>query len=337
MSPQKPFFRWKLQPREIRWLIYLAVVLAVGAWKFMPRPWHPTLIIETPHHKIFSTATQRQTEDTAHTLELLYTAYSNRLGSVSGWQREHSKLQIKLFKDRAEMRRINPGLGWAEAFYREPFCRAYFSDGEINPYHWILHESVHQLNNEVAHLELAKWLEEGLAEYFSTSLITANELAVGRIDLNTYPVWWIDDIATSSNLTENIHNGSVIPLRAIITGSGGPSMNQNFNLYYLHWWTLTYFLFETKYHDRALLLAQRGGGSAAFEEIIGPVEQVQIEWHDYVRRMKAALAGRDRELFKTKKIPKPFESSNQSENREIISIQQPPTEIVTTNPSAHSP
>ncbi len=85
MPPPKSFFRRKLQPREIRWLIYLAVVLAVGAWRFMPRPWHSTLILETPHHKIFSTATRQQVEDTAHALERLYTAYSNRLGSVSGW------------------------------------------------------------------------------------------------------------------------------------------------------------------------------------------------------------------------------------------------------------
>lgn len=160
-------------------------------------------------------------------------------------------------------------------------------------------------------MELAKWLEEGLAEYFSTSRITADTLAVGRIDLNTYPVWWIDDLATSSNLTENIKNGSVIPLRAIITGSSGPSMNEKVNLYYLHWWTLTYFIFESeKYHDRALRLIQRGGGLEAFEEIIGPVEQVQSEWHDHVRRMKAALAGMDREFLKGKKFSKPFDPSN---------------------------
>lgn len=281
----------------------------------MPRPWHPTLVIETQQHKIFSTATRQQTEDTAHALTLLFTAYSNRLGTVSGWQRDHPPLQIKLYKDRDEMRRINPGLGWAEAFYREPYCRAYFAADEINPYHWMLHESVHQLNNEVAHLKLEKWLDEGLADYFATSRLTAGELAVGRIDLNTYPVWWIDSLATSSNLTENLRNGSVIPLRAIITDRGGPSMNDQFNLYYLHWWTLTHFLFETeKYHDRVMQLVQAGGQLEDFEKFIGPVDQVQIEWHDYVRRLKAALAGKDRELFKKKKVQRPFESSTNAMN-----------------------
>jgi hypothetical protein len=323
MSPQKSFFRWKLQPREIRLLIYLTAALVVAAWKFMPRPWHPTQIIGTPNHKIYSTATPQQTADMARALEFLYVAYSNRLGSVSGCQNKHPVLQIKLYKDRDEMRRINPGLGWAEAFYREPFCRAYYSADEINPYHWMLHESVHQLNNEVAHLKLAKWLDEGLADYFGTSKLQSDRLALGKIDLNTYPVWWLDDLATSTNLTVNIKNGSVIPLRAVITDHGGPSMNEDFNLYYLHWWTLTHFLFETeKYHDRVLQLVQAGGQLEDFEKFIGPVDQVQTEWHDYVRRLKAALAGQDREFFKARKKSKPAIISVKPGNGGSISIQQ---------------
>lgn len=315
MSPQQPFFHCKLQPREIRLLIYLAVAAAVGAWKFMPRPWHPTQIIETPHYQIYSTATAQQTAGTARALELLYVAYSNRLGSVSGCQNKNPLLQIKLYKDRDEMRRINPGLGWAEAFYREPYCRAYYSADEINPYHWMLHESVHQLNNEVAHLQLAKWLDEGLADYFGTSRLMADRLAVGKIDLNTYPVWWLDDLATTTNLAQNLKNGSVIPLRAVITDHDGPNINECFNLYYLHWWTLTHFLFETqKYHDRVLQLVQKGGQLEDFEKLIGPVEQVQAEWHDYVRHLKAALAGKDREFFRKKKIQKPFEFSTNAAN-----------------------
>ncbi len=214
------------------------------------------------------------------------------LAALPGFATNHAKMQVKLYKDRAELRKINPGLGWAEAFYSPPYCRAYYSAEEINPFHWMLHESVHQLNHEVAHLQLEKWLEEGLAEYLSTSQLRATELAVGKIDLNTYPVWWIDELATSTNLTENLTNGSVIPLRAIITNRGGPSMNNYFNLYYLHWWTLTHFVFESETHRaNAIKLLQRGGDLAAFEELIGPVEQIQTEWHDYVCKLKAHLSG----------------------------------------------
>jgi hypothetical protein len=267
----------------------LSVLLGFASWRFIPRPWHPSVTIETAHLSIQSSASPAQTEDTARVLELLYTAYSNRLGSLPEFQRVHPKLKVRLFKDRAEFRRINPGLGWAEAFYREPYCRAYFSAEEINPYHWMLHESVHQLNHEVAHLKLAKWLEEGLADYFATSQVR-EEMLAGRIDPNTYPVWWIDQVATSTNLEENIRNGSVIPLRAIITNRGGPSLSRHFNLYYLHWWTLTHFLLEDpRYRDHGTALVERGGDLAVFEQTIGPVERIQREWHDYVRKLKTTL------------------------------------------------
>jgi hypothetical protein len=301
MSSEKSLFRWKLKARETRLLFYLLVVLAVAAWKFIPRPWHPSLTLKTPHHLIYSTASKQQTDGTAHAMELLYVAYSNHLGRLTSFQREHARLQVKLFRDRAEFRRINPGLSWAEAYYREPYCWAYYSADEINPCHWMLHEGVHQLNHEVAQLKLEKWLDEGLAEYFSTSRLQDNQLAVGRTDPNTYPVWWIDELATSPALEENIRNGSVIPLRAIVTNRGGPSMNRHFNLYYLHWWTLTHFVFENPNHrEHALALVQRGGGLEAFEELIGPVDQVQSEWHAHVRELKARLSGADLDAAKTK-------------------------------------
>jgi hypothetical protein len=226
-------------------LLYLLSVLLVAAWRYLPRPWHPLITLETPDHTVYSTATREQTEDTIHAMGLLYDAYSNRLGSLGQFQRGHPRLKVKLFKDRAELRSINPGLGWAEAFYREPFCQAYFSASEVNPCHWMLHESVHQLNHEVARLKLEKWLEEGLADYFATSRLALNGLTLGQIDPNTYPVWWIDELAISPDLSENLRNGSVIPLRSIITNRGGPSMNSHFNLYYLHWWTLTHLSLRT--------------------------------------------------------------------------------------------
>jgi hypothetical protein len=289
-ASEKRVFRWKLKPGQMRWLFYVLVLVGIAAWKYVPRPWHPAITLETAHHTIYSSATRQQTEKTAHAMGFLYIAYSNRMGPLIQFSSNPPKLKVKLYKDRDQFRWINPGLGWAEAYYREPYCRAYFSDAEINPYHWMLHESVHQLNREVAHLKLEKWLEEGLAEYFSTSRLTSNTLVLGQIDRNTYPIWWIDDIATSPDLAENLRNGSVIPLRVIISNRGGPSMDSQFNLYYLHWWALTYFVFEDpRYREHALELVRRGGGLEAFEQVIGPVEQVQPEWHSYVRHLKPKL------------------------------------------------
>jgi hypothetical protein len=103
--------RRRLKAREIRMLLYLLVLLGVVAWKFVPRPWHPAITREAPHYLIYSSATPAQTSDTAQMLGLLYIAYSNSFGSLDGFQRNPTKLKVKLFKDRAELRRTNPGLG----------------------------------------------------------------------------------------------------------------------------------------------------------------------------------------------------------------------------------
>lgn len=300
-------------------VVYLLILGAVAAWKFIPRPWHPSTMVETGHHLIYSTATRQQTEETARTLELLYQTYSNRLSSLDRFQSAHPKLRVKLFKDRAEFRRIHPNLGWAEAFYREPYCRAYFSAAEINPYHWMFHESVHQLNREVADLNIERWLEEGLAEYFSTSQVTSNAFLLGEIDPNTYPVWWIDELAIAPDLQDNIRNGSVIPLRAIITNRGGPSLNSHFNLYYLHWWSLTHFLFESpRCRDHAVELVRQGGILEAFERVLGPVDEVQAEWHLYVRHLKSTLSREELKL-QNKSRPGPTTDSV-SQNQKVDPI-----------------
>jgi hypothetical protein len=285
-----------------RWAFYFVVVLSVAVWRFVPRPWKPTHILETPHYLISSTATQEQTEQMGRTVEMLYTAYSNRFASLPSFKHEHAKLKLLLYKDRKEMRWVNPGLGWAEAFYRRPYCRAYYSDTEINPYHWMLHEATHQLNAEVAQLHLAKWLEEGLADYFGSSRIGGGQLLLKRVDAQTYPVWWINNLATATNLQTCLTNGSVIPLRAIISNSGGPSINKEFNLYYLHWWTLTHFLFD-KYDGSMMKLMQDGGTPEAFEKDIGPVDAIQTQWFRHVRKLKQALAGTDVHFYKTGELP----------------------------------
>ena len=74
----KPAIHRKLTPRSKRFVLYLVVLLGVVAWKYVPRPWHPGVKFETPHHAIVSSATQAETEDVARVLELLYGAYSNR-------------------------------------------------------------------------------------------------------------------------------------------------------------------------------------------------------------------------------------------------------------------
>jgi hypothetical protein len=108
MAALRQRLRWKLKARETRLLAYLFLLVGVAAWKFIPRPWNPAFTVEAQHHIVYSTATRKQTEDTARALESLYVAYSNRFGSLTGFQHTHPRLQVKLFKDRSEFRRSIP-------------------------------------------------------------------------------------------------------------------------------------------------------------------------------------------------------------------------------------
>jgi len=79
-------------------------------------------------------------------------------------------------------------------------------------------------------------------------------------------------------------------------------MKEQFNLYYLHWWTLTHFIFESEAHRaNATRLLSRGGDLPAFEELIGPVEKVQAEWHAYVLELKRGLSKGDSKFLLNRK------------------------------------
>ena len=139
----------RLNSRQTRLVLYLIVLLGVVVCRHVPRPWKPTQTIETPHYIIASAASLAQSTETRRVAELLYNAYSNRFGTLPSFRHAHPKLKLLLYKDRQEFHWVNPGLGWAEAFYRKPYCRAYYAADEINPYHWMLHEAVHQFLSTV--------------------------------------------------------------------------------------------------------------------------------------------------------------------------------------------
>jgi len=280
---------WLLPPKPKRLLILFSLLLGLVGGDTVYRWWRPTHTHTTQHYTIRSSAMKPQTDEVGVKLELLRTAYVELFNNLPETAEPHAPLKVKLFKDRNEFRRCNRGIGWAEAFYRPPFCHAYFSAEEINPYHWMLHEAVHQLNHEVARFQLAQWADEGLSEYLSTSLIRDDRLLVGQVDRNTYPVWWLDELPLTGDLEKDLKDGTVIPLRSILTGEGGPSVNEKFNLYYLHWWSLVHLLYEGqqgKYREGVLPLLHAGATLESFEQHIGPVERVQDEWYQHLQGLQ---------------------------------------------------
>lgn len=274
----------------IFWLSIIGICL--GIYK-LTQIWRPLITIETKNYIIQSSAEKSQTDRVVIVSEALYSRYAQFLNENGIKVPKHEKLKVKLYKNRDEFKFYNYWTGWAEAFYRPPYSEAYYPSDSRNPYQWFTHEAIHQLNNEVAHLHLEKWLDEGLSDYFGTSRIENNKISLGIIDTNTYPVWWLNEImATSGNIEIDKNNNSIIPLRAIITDKGGPDINKYFNLYYLHWWSLTHFLAEYengKYSAGLIKMLQEGGSLDSFERNIGKIDIIEGEWYEYVLKLKAQL------------------------------------------------
>ncbi|MEI7732728.1 MAG: hypothetical protein WCO56_24360 [Verrucomicrobiota bacterium] len=275
--------------RPTRLLVLFGVLLLIVAGEWWYRRWHPVITRATAHYLIQSSATPEQTSEVAATVEVFYGAYV-KLFSDFTHNRLHEKLRLNLYKDRQEFRRCNRGVGWAEAFYVKPVCHAYYSQQEVNSYHWMAHEAVHQLNREVAGLDLPLWLDEGAATYFSTSVLRKGVLEPGRIDRFTYPIWWLGKLALSGDLQRDIATTNFIPLHVIITGKGGPDKDEQFNLYYMHWWGLTHFLLHyenAKYREGYFKVVRDGGTPQSVEKNLGPIERVQSEWYVYFRKCAA--------------------------------------------------
>ena len=241
--------------------------------------------LETVHYVIHSSASEQQTKRVAESVEALHAAYTHFFSDIPGAGRDHPKLQVVLYRDQAEFKAHNKSSPWAEAYYLLPRAHAYYSVGD-NPVHWMIHEATHQLNREVTLLPKARWSDEGIAAYFGSSWIEGGTLTPGRIDPAAYPIWWLPTLSLTGDLQDDISTGKIIPLRAIISGEGGPDINRNVNLYYIEYWSLTHFLlhyqngkYATKYRE----LIANGSSLENFVRLIGPVERLQQEWYSYLQ------------------------------------------------------
>ncbi len=248
----------------------------------------PGKVFESPHYTINSTATADQTALVAQAVESFYLAYSAFFEKEIPVGAKASKFKLMLYKNRQEFSANNTSSPWAEAYYRSPVCYAYFSEDSESPYHWMIHEATHQLNNELSHFKIPKWINEGLASYFGASKIENGRLLPGKIDANAYPVWWLAQLSLSGNLENDIASGKIIPLRTLIAGKGGPDINQYLNLYYIEYWSFTHFLFHYKngiYAESYKKLIIQGGSLEDFEKAIGPINHIQSEWYGYLQKL----------------------------------------------------
>lgn len=245
--------------------------------------------IRSPHFALRSSATPAESAAVLAAMEALHAAYARFFAAELAGRPPPGAMQLALYADRAEFQRNNTSRPWAEAFYRHPVSHAYVARGVENPHHWMLHEVTHQLNREWAGFRRVQWVEEGLASYFGTSRLVEGSLRVGEVDPDTYPVWWLPAARLSGDFARDVQVGQVIPLRELMAG-GGPGIDRNVNLYYIHYWSLTHFLLE---HDGGRYAAGYRRFIASpqpldFEATVGDLATIEAEWYDYLLEMTRA-------------------------------------------------
>ena len=251
-----------------------------------PAPLPGAKRIETLHYAITTTADASQTARVAEAVEALYTAYSAFFPMRDAPIGDQEKLKLTLYAHQAQFKANNYSIPWAEAYYLRPVCYAYYARGEENPYHWMVHEATHQLNAEVSGFKKARWVDEGLATYFGSSRIEEGGLVPGKVDPNTYPIWWLPNSGLTGSLDADIEAGRWIPIRAIISGENAPNINSNVNRYYIQYWSLTHFLFHYdngRYADAYKRLILEGGSLENFQKMIGPADRIEYEWYRYLQ------------------------------------------------------
>lgn len=245
----------------------------------------PPPTMQTLHYAISSTADAEKTQRVAAAVESLHTAY-REFFSLTDVVPRH-KLRLVLYRDQAEFKAHNRSAPWAEAYYLAPACHAYYQDGTANPYHWMLHEAVHQLNREFSDFQRRRWSDEGLAAYFATSELRDGKLVLGELDFNTYPLWWLPKLRLSGDRHQDIAQGRLIPLRSLITDTG-PPIAQHVNLYYIEYWSLVHYLLHREGGRDApafRALMAEGATLESFEKRFGPIEAVEAGWYEHLRRM----------------------------------------------------
>ena len=245
--------------------------------------------VESAHYRITSTVDPASTQDAERALEALFAAYGEFFPRPATAEAPAS-LRVRLYRDRSELRANSRSRAWAEAYYVDGVCHAYLDSAKPNPYHWLLHEAVHQLNREFTGYAKDRWINEGLATYFGSSRYADGRLALGVPDPDTYPLWWLDRWELSGDWATDVQTHRVIPLRTLITGEGEPRLDAAVNAHYLGWWSLTHFLLHHEGGKHAAgyrQLIEHGGSLEAFEAAVGPLEEVEAAWYAYFQGLVA--------------------------------------------------
>ena len=247
----------------------------------LPRKNDPWIQLRTQHFTFFSNASERATRKIAGDLEQLRSALAQLnpglelTSPVPTW--------IYIFKDTSSFRpyqplyqgRPRPVDGY---FFPHPYGNyvAINADPRNNATNVVYHEYLHHiLGNNYPGLPL--WLNEGLAEYYSTFTVAGDEAKLG-VPVLGHVAWLLDN--------------AILPLRDLVSmDHESPGYNEGIRqgAFYAESWALAHYLLSKP--DRRERTAQYlrdlfdgVPGDQAFEKAFGDLAVLERDLRAYVRR-----------------------------------------------------
>ena len=263
-----------------------AGLAAWGAARAIPKDADSWIRIDTEHFSVLSDASPRQTRAIVGQLE----GFRVVLGRVTSGLSLTSPVPVSvyIFKNETAFEPYKGGLpgqdrrAWIGYFVRGPARNFLAINGGAaagnDTYRAIFHEYVHEI---VSH-NLVKpplWLNEGLAEYFSTFWTDGERAEIGRP-----PV----DRVEAMRETQPIALADLMTVRPSSTAYNESELQETF---YAESWALVHYLIlgnesrQAQINDFLKRLHAAEPAAKAQQEIFGPgLDQLQKELRQYVRR-----------------------------------------------------
>jgi tetratricopeptide (TPR) repeat protein len=254
--------------RGVIWLLTLLIFCALHSWG--DEQW---LRIKSPNFEIYTTAGQRDGRDLIRRFEQVRGFYMKALSlSLS----DSRPVCIIAFRSDKEYEPYSPK-DFAAAFYLPGFRREFIVMKGAGSEYYIpaVHEYTHLLVKQSG-ITVPLWLNEGLAQFYSTMEERGGRIVVGK------PI---------PNVGDTLANEKWIDLRAIFAAGPDSALyndKKQAGMFYAESWALTHMLWQganyrAKTPEMLNLLAAGSEPQAAFQQAYGKsLDKVQSELRQYI-------------------------------------------------------
>lgn len=268
-------------------LVFLVFVFSLASAPGADREWTK---VSTPNFELYTNGGEGAAKRTLLYFEQIRAFF---LQAMKAAEEDGEPIRIIGFRNAKDYEPYRPN-ETASAFYLGGYDRDYIVLGDIGAENQqtAVHEYVHLLVKH-SKMKLPPWLNEGLADLYSTLEPAGNKVKVGNLLLGRYQL---------------LQNGKWIPIERLFSvDHDSPEYNtkRHAGMFYSESWALAHMLnldpdFGPKYAEFGAALARGSNSALAMREVFGlePAD-VEKELHGYIDGQKFFVALFDIKLEKS--------------------------------------